>query len=90
MDKPFRWNAWNLEHATRHGISPFEAESVVRGARRPYPKRIEQEKWMVHGRGVGDRFVQIFYLVDPAGTLYVIHARPLSGAEKHRYRKRQR
>ncbi len=86
----FRWNAWNLDHATKHGVAPYEAEKVVRGAQRPYPKRMDNEKWMVHGQGIGGRYVQVFYLVDAEGTLYIIHARPLSGAEKRRYRRRKR
>jgi uncharacterized DUF497 family protein len=86
----FRWNEWNLDHATKHGVSPYESEMVVRDAQRPYPKRVEKEKWMVHGRGIGGRYVQVFYLVDDDGTLYIIHARLLSGIEKQRYRKRNR
>ena len=29
MDAEFRWNAWNLDHATRHGCTIPEIESVV-------------------------------------------------------------
>jgi hypothetical protein len=29
----FRWNAWNLEHATRHGVFPTESEALVRRGR---------------------------------------------------------
>ena len=33
----FRWNEWNLDHVSKHGVTPDEAEYVVRNARRPYP-----------------------------------------------------
>jgi uncharacterized DUF497 family protein len=73
----FRWNDWNLEHATKHGVSVTESESVVRSASRPYPRKIGRGKWQVVGRGKGDRWVQVIYLVDPDRTLYIIHAMPV-------------
>lgn len=63
---------------------------VVENARPPYPEDIGDEKWIVIGRGIGDRLVQVVYLIDPDGTLYVIHARPLTDPEKRRYRRRTR
>jgi uncharacterized DUF497 family protein len=86
----FRWNDWNLDHVPRHGVSPDEAEAVARGARPPYPERRSDEKWMVRGRGVGGRLVQVVYLLDDDGTLYIIHARPLTDTEKRRYHRRLR
>ncbi len=43
----FRWNAWNTDHIGAHGVTPDEAEVVVRGARRPYPLHREDGKWLV-------------------------------------------
>lgn len=87
----FRWNAWNLDHAARHGvIVPQEAERVVENARPPYPQYIGEGKWIVIGRGFGGRLVQVIFLADPDGTVYIIHARPLTDREKRRYRRRKR
>lgn len=87
----FRWNRWNLEHAAKHGVRvPEEAERVVRDAAAPYPRAHGDGKWLVIGRGFGGRFVQVVYIVDPDGTVYVIHARPLTDREKRRYRRRKR
>ena len=61
----FRWIAWNRDHIDEHGVDPLEAESVVRNAVRPFPIKIEDDKWLVHGRGIGGRFLQVIYLVDP-------------------------
>lgn len=86
----FRWNDWNLDHATRHGVSPTEAEYVVASARRPYPQKIGDDKWLVIGQGPAGRFVQVIYVLDPDGTAYVIHARRVTDREKRRSRRRRR
>jgi hypothetical protein len=56
----FRWNDWNLDHATKHGIKVVEAESIVRQGR---ARSIGDEKWMVEGRGIGDRLVRVIFLL---------------------------
>jgi uncharacterized DUF497 family protein len=76
---PFRWNEWNLEHATKHGCSVSEIESVVRKELRANrQRRADDEKWMVTGRGQGDRFIQVVFVLDDDDTLYVIHAMPVT------------
>ena len=78
----FRWNEWNLEHATRHGVLPFEAESVVRSAGRGWPRKqgeAARPKWVVQGCGQGGRMVQVVYVMDEDDTTaFVIHAMPLT------------
>ena len=74
----FRWNAWNLEHATKHGCTVDEIESVVRNAGRGYPRKLGDGKYLVEGRGTGDRFVEVIFIYSPPQTIYVIHAMPLS------------
>ena len=83
----FRWNVWNLEHATQHGVQPEEAEQVVRSARRPYPRLQSRDRWVVIGRGTGGRFVQVVYIADPDGTFFIIHAMPLGGRRRRRKRR---
>jgi uncharacterized DUF497 family protein len=84
----FRWNEWNTEHIERHGVSPEEAERVVEGARPPYPLDRGDDKWLVWGRGQGDRWIQVVFVVDADGTIFVIHARPLTENERRRGRRR--
>ncbi|HKA06525.1 MAG TPA: hypothetical protein VKD71_04655 [Gemmataceae bacterium] len=86
----FRWNDWNVEHIGSHGVSPEEAETVVRDAANPFPRKIEDDKWLVWGRGSGGRFLQVIFVLDPDDTIYVIHARPLTEQEKRRLRRRRR
>lgn len=83
----FRWNEWNEEHIAEKGVTPSEAELVVRGATRPYPKRIEDDKWLVWGRGQGGRLLQVIFVLDDDDCIFVIHARPLTNREKRRYRR---
>ena len=73
----FRWNAWNEEHATKHGCSIHEIESVVRRPDRGFPRKIGDEKLRVVGRGQGGRRIQAVYIIDEDGTAFVIHAMPL-------------
>jgi len=84
----FRWNEWNTEHIAGRGVSPEEAELVIRAARRPYPRIVQEDKWLVWGQGWGGRFLQVIFVLDEDETIYVIHARPLTKQEKRRYRRR--
>jgi uncharacterized DUF497 family protein len=84
----FRWIDWNRDHVLEHGVEPEEAEKVVRQARRPFPRKIEEDKWLVIGRGRGDRFLQVIYILDPDETIFIIHARPCDDREKKRVRRR--
>jgi uncharacterized DUF497 family protein len=86
----FRWNAWNVEHIARHGVVPVEAEMAVGSAGRGFPRKIEDDKWLVWGRGHGGRLLQVVFVLDDDGTLFVIHARPLTEREKRRYRRMTR
>ncbi len=86
----FRWNKWNLAHIGDHGISPEEAENVVRSARVPYPQEREDDKWLVWGRSPAGRYLQVVFVLDPDLQVFVIHARPLTEREKRSCRKRRR
>ena len=78
----FRWNEWNLDHATKHGVAPAEAESIVRNRGRGWPRYQGNGKWLVQGRGRAKRFVQVIYVIDPDGTIFIIHAMPLTGRRR--------
>ncbi len=84
----FRWNDWNVAHIGRHGVTPEEAEMVVRHAKNPYPRYREDGKWLVWGRGHGGRPLQVVFVIDDEDSIFIIHARPLTDKEKKHYRKR--
>ena len=85
----FRWIAWNIEKIESHGLTVVEVEHVVTHARRPYPKPIGNEKWIVIGSTTTGRVIQAIYLVDDDQTLFVIHAGPLTAKERRRHRREQ-
>ena len=68
----------DVEKVERHGVSPAEAESVICNRARGWPRNAGNEKLMVQGRGEGGRLVQVVYLLDDDGTIFVIHAMPLT------------
>jgi uncharacterized DUF497 family protein len=74
----FRWNDWNRRHATKHGCTIQEIQSVVRNAGHGYPRKSGDGKQLVIGRGVGGRFIRVLFVYDPDRTMYVIHAMPLT------------
>jgi uncharacterized protein len=86
----FRWNEWNLQHIAKHGVSPEQAEIVVQEARSPFPRKIEDDKWLVWRASQGGRFLQVIFVLDEDETIYVIHARPMIDREKRRLRRRRR
>jgi uncharacterized DUF497 family protein len=87
MRYEFRWNAWNLEHIAEHGVSPEEAEAVVRWARHPYPRLEGNRKYRVRGQSSDGQYLQVIYLIGVDKLLYVIHARPLNENEKRQFRR---
>ncbi len=82
----FRWDDWNLDHVTDHGVTVEEAEAVIENAASPYPLHREDDKWLVWGRGSGGRLLQVVFVIDD-DSVYVIHARPLTDREKRRFRR---
>jgi hypothetical protein len=81
-----RWNDWNIDHATRHGVTIKEMERIILAG----PARfVGDGKYSVVGRGVGGRWIQVIYLISPAECYYPIHARELTDAEKRRQRRRR-
>jgi hypothetical protein len=86
----FRWTEWNVDKCHMHGVQPEEAEEAIQNARRPYPRKIEDGKTIVRGQSTSGRYLQVIYLVDDDGTVFVIHAMPLAGKKKRNYRRSQK
>ncbi len=83
----FRWIQWNLDHVAKHGVPVAEAEAVVESARRPYPRKIGDDKWLVIGRTTGGRIIQVVFVEDDDESVFIIHARPLTEKEKRRWKR---
>jgi len=86
----FRWNEWNSEHVARHGVTPEAAEEVVQAATGPYPRRIGDDKLLVWEESQQGGLLQVIFVLEEDGSIYVLHARPLTDTEKRRYRRKGR
>jgi uncharacterized DUF497 family protein len=53
-----------------------------------FPRRIEDDKWLVWGATSAGRQLQVVFVLDEDGTVFVIHARDLTAREKRRLRRR--
>jgi hypothetical protein len=84
METAFRWNDWNLDHATKHGCTISEIESVVRNAGHGFPRYVGDGRYEVEGRGIGNRMVRVVFLRDPDPVAFVIHAMPLTTRRRRR------
>jgi uncharacterized DUF497 family protein len=83
----FRWTDRNFQHVAEHGVEPEEAEKIVEEAEPPWPRYRGDGKYLVWGRGRGDRLLQVVFVLEPDDAVYVIHARPLTQKEKRRFRR---
>ena len=83
----FRWNEWNIEHVARHGVTPEAAEEVVQAATSPYPRRIADDKLLVWAASQQGELLQVIFVLDGDGSIYVLHARPLTERERRRSRR---
>jgi len=77
----FKWNDWNIEHIALKGISPEETESVFDNTARGYP-RCQRDEYMVRGKSNMDRWLQVVFLKEKDGRIFIFHARPLNPKEK--------
>ncbi len=71
-------------------MSPFAAEYIVNHARVPFPEHGGDGKWRVWGQDAGGKYLQVVYVLDNDGAVFVVHARPLEDIEKRRLRRRRR
>jgi uncharacterized DUF497 family protein len=83
----FRWNGWNIGHVQEHGVLPRDAMLVVEGSRESDWVYRGDGKWLVRGRGRGGGLLQVVFMLDADGTVFVTHARLLTDKEKKRLRR---
>jgi uncharacterized DUF497 family protein len=86
----FRWIDWNVDHIAKHGVVPEQAEYVVLTARRPWPSYEGRGRWLVRGQDSNGRYLQVAYIVDEEGTIFVIHSRLLNERERRQVRRRSK
>lgn len=89
-DYEFRWIEWNVAKCHKHNVFPEDAEYVVRHATRPFPARIGDKKVLVWGQTHSGMYLQVIMLIDPDGSLFVIHAMPMTQRQIRQFRRRRR
>lgn len=73
----FYWDAWNEEHATRHGVSRAESRFVVERAEQGIAERAGDGKTRVWGRTRAGRLIQVVYAELPLDRLDYSNLSPL-------------
>jgi hypothetical protein len=105
MPPSFIWNRKNVEHIAEHGVNPKEAEVVVLNGRTTYHRdnkwlargqteagRYIQVIYVMESDAAEIDYseVDLVQLDDGSDSFYVIHARPLTSAERSTLRRRKR
>jgi|SRR4051794_9940467 uncharacterized DUF497 family protein len=57
----FIWEAWNLDHIAKHGVSREEAQYVVAHAARPFPREVGDAKQLIWGPTSRGRLLQVVF-----------------------------
>jgi uncharacterized DUF497 family protein len=57
----FAWDEWNVGHIAEHGVSPDEAEYVIRSATPPFPRDLGHGKHVVWGATEAGRLLQVVF-----------------------------
>ena len=81
------WDAWNVAHITRHGVTPEEVEEVCQGPhllRQAYKGRL-----MLIGPTLAARMLSVVLEPEGEGVFYPVTARPASRKERRRYQQEQ-
>lgn len=59
----FAWDGVNREHVAKHAVAPEEAEFVIAGAEAPFPRTIEDDKFVVWGATESGRLLQVIFVL---------------------------
>jgi uncharacterized DUF497 family protein len=85
----FLWPQDRIEHIADHGVTPAEVEEVCFGRSLVLKAKSEGQNpvYYVLGRTDAGRYLFCVVIVFPDGNGYPVTARPMTNAEKRRYRK---
>ena len=80
------WADETVEHLSRHGVSPQEAEEASR--LQPYVLRTRAGRYLALGQTIGGRYVTVIIAPLGGGRAKVITARPMTESERRQYLRR--
>lgn len=58
----FAWDDWNVDHIAKHGVTPSEAEYVVKHAAAPFPREHGDDKFVVWGQTADGGYLQVIFV----------------------------
>ena len=59
----FAWDEWNIDHVAGHGVSPYEAEFVIRESEAPWPQQKGDGKLVAWGPTETGRLLQVIFVL---------------------------
>ena len=83
-----QWTDENVEHISRHAVTPQEAEQVFR--LRPKVRRARDGRYLLLGQTAAGRYLLVVFVYLGRGTARVITARDMDEKERKHYGKRKR
>lgn len=82
----FEWDAANVHHVERHGVSPLEAEEVFLEG--PLFRSTRLGRFIAYGRTLGGRYLTVIFALKQ-GIAREITARSMTASERRYYSKRR-
>lgn len=84
------WDAWNLEHITKHGITREQVEEAIASSE-TIARETRKNRFLVLGPTQAGRLLAV--VIGPApnepGAFYTFSARPASRQERRYYRQQK-
>lgn len=77
------WDAWNIGHIARHGLTPGEVEEVCHGDH--VDRRVKKGRLLLTGPTHENLLVSVVLAPEAQGVYYPVTARPASRKERQRY-----
>ena len=59
----FDWDAANVSHILRHGVTPFEVEQIATGRHLRFPAKtvMGEARWKLFGKTASDRYLVVVF-----------------------------
>ena len=79
----FEWNDRNLEHISRHGVTPEEVEETC--YYQPFILKSKYNRYLILGQSQGGRYLAIVIEQKKMGIVRVLIARDMNNSERRKY-----
>ncbi len=80
------WDAWNIEHIKRHGVSPLDVEWLLSNASpRPRFQKSRSGTIAAWRKDGGERYLLVILAKRVSGVYYPVTARLMNDREKRYY-----